>query len=107
GRGEDGAMSMIRIERDGAVAVLVLDRPEAANVLDLDGARALRAAVAEVAADDQVRAVLLHGSGPRFCGGGDLASMAVAADPTSHLRELAGLADEVVRALCDLPKPVV
>lgn len=100
-------MSTVELEVTDGVAQLVLNRPEVANVLDLAGGQALLDALATIEQDDQIGAVLLRGNGPRFCGGGDLASMAAADDPAAHLRELADLADRAVQRLSDLAKPVV
>jgi len=89
------------------VAHLELNRPEAANSLDLDLARALRAAVECAARDDEARTVLVTGAGKRFCAGGDVSSFAAAKDPAGYLHQLATEADEAVRALAELEKPVV
>lgn len=92
--------------RDG-VAHLELNRPDAANSLDLALARGLQAAVDRVAGDDAVRAVVVSGAGRRFCAGGDVASFADAEDPPAYLHQLAAEADAAVRALAELPVPVV
>jgi len=55
------------------VAELVMNRPEALNALSTDQARQLTAAVAEVAADDQVGVVIIASALDRaFCVGADL-----------------------------------
>lgn len=100
-------MSSVLWEVVDGVARLTLNRPEAANVLDLAGGRAMLEAIAAIEADDRVGAVLLSGNGQRFCGGGDLASIAGADDQAGHLRELADVADRAVQRLGDLGKPVV
>jgi 2-(1,2-epoxy-1,2-dihydrophenyl)acetyl-CoA isomerase len=92
---------------DDGVAHIQLDRPDAANAVDLDLARGLRTAVDRAGADDDVRAVLVTGAGQRFCGGGDVASFAAAADPSSYLLELATEADLAVQSLAAIAKPVV
>lgn len=61
--------------RAGHVEVLTLNRPEAANSLNPELFGALARASVELAADDEVRAVVLTGAGERvFCGGMDLAA---------------------------------
>ena len=45
------------------VATVSLDRPEALNALDLDSLKDLRAALAEARDDDEVRVIVLTGSG--------------------------------------------
>ncbi len=57
--------------RDGA-ATITLNRPDALNAVDTQLSLDLGAAVAEVAADDTVRAVVLTGAGRAFSSGADL-----------------------------------
>lgn len=97
----------VRLEVRDGVAHLVLARPAYANAIDLPTARELRRLVGEAAADDGVGAVLVSGEGPRFCAGGDVASMVAADDRGAYLRELAQTVDEALLALGTAPKPVV
>lgn len=89
------------------IAHLELNRPEAANAFDMALATALFEAVEWAAGEDQVRAVLLTGSGPRFPAGGDVASFLAGDDVETELRHLALAVDRAVRALEGLAKPVV
>jgi 2-(1,2-epoxy-1,2-dihydrophenyl)acetyl-CoA isomerase len=89
------------------VARIELNRPQAANSLDLDLVRALRAAVDRAADDPAVHAVAVTGAGARFCAGGDVGAFHAAADPAAYLRQLATEADDAMRALAQLAKPVV
>ena len=66
------APERVRIERRGAVALLVLDDPERRNAMTEAMGRALASAVAELAADPGLRAVVLTGAGAAFSAGGDL-----------------------------------
>lgn len=59
--------------RAGRIAVLTLNRPQAMNSINRALTRALRAAVAEVEADESVDVIVLTGAGERaFCTGVDL-----------------------------------
>jgi enoyl-CoA hydratase len=62
-------------ERQGAVAILTLNRPDVLNSLDRATLEALSAAVAEIAADESVRAVVLTGAGRAFAAGADIEPM--------------------------------
>ena len=62
----------IRSGREGAVAILPIDRPDTRNALSRGMFEQLRAEVAGFAADENVRALLLTGSGDAFCSGADL-----------------------------------
>jgi enoyl-CoA hydratase/carnithine racemase len=59
----------------GPVAVLTLNRPKARNALDDAMRELLRAELEEVAADPDVRVVILTGAGSAFCSGGDVKGM--------------------------------
>lgn len=84
-----------------------LNRPDAANTIDLPLARALGEAAESAAGDTNVRAVLLSGAGPRFCGGGDVGRFAGAEDPSGYVHELAMTADAAIETLQTMAKPVV
>ena len=54
------------------VAVVTLNRPEKYNALSLALRRAFAAAMAELAAEDGLRAIVVTGADPAFCAGLDL-----------------------------------
>ena len=62
----------IIFEKKNNISKVTLNRPEQGNTLNLDLAKELFQAVNEVAADDNMKALILTGSGKLFCGGGDL-----------------------------------
>jgi enoyl-CoA hydratase len=67
---------MIDVERDGGTAIVTVNRPEAMNALDLEHAESLREALAELAADDGARVVVLTGAGEKaFIAGADIEYM--------------------------------
>jgi 2-(1,2-epoxy-1,2-dihydrophenyl)acetyl-CoA isomerase len=74
---------------DGPVVTLTLDRPDAGNAINLELAVALRDAARGAIADPGCAVLVIAASGRVFCAGGDLASIAGAADVPGHLRELA------------------
>ncbi|WP_127107941.1 enoyl-CoA hydratase/isomerase family protein [Pararhodobacter zhoushanensis] len=60
--------------REGSVAVLTMNRATARNALSPELTCRLADALAEIDADDTIRAVILTGAGDKaFCSGGDLA----------------------------------
>lgn len=65
----------VRISVEDHVATVTLTRPEKHNALDLQMFEAIVAAAERVGAERGVRAVVLHGEGPSFCSGLDVASM--------------------------------
>ena len=62
----------VTLTREGAVATVTLNRPEAMNSLDVATKEALLETLRAVAADDEVRCVVLTGTGRAFCVGQDL-----------------------------------
>jgi len=66
---------VLTIEPDGEVATLWLDRPEARNAMGVDLWRDLPRAMAVLAGDAAVRAVVIAGRGPHFSVGLDLKTM--------------------------------
>jgi enoyl-CoA hydratase/carnithine racemase len=78
--------SEIRYEVGDGVATITLHRPERLNAFTATMARELVAAFDATDADDDVRVVLMTGSGRGFCAGADLARGAKTFDPTDETR---------------------
>jgi enoyl-CoA hydratase len=67
---------MINVEREDGIALVTVDRPEAMNALDVEHAEKLRETLAELAADNSVRVVVLTGAGEKaFIAGADIKYM--------------------------------
>jgi len=93
--------------KTGSVLRCVVTSP-ARGALDFDAVREVTAALR--APEPDVGAVLLAGDGPHFCVGadvGELAASAGEADPRAAVQTLAGDLHELVRALVEVPVPVV
>jgi len=108
------AADLVRVERaDGdevvppdAVAHVVLDRPDALNAISTEFARQLAAAFAALAADDDLRAVVLSSSSARaFCVGADLKERNGYSD--EQLRAQRVVYRRMAAALLAVPVPVV
>jgi len=94
--------------RDGA-AWIELNRPDALNAFDQQLVAGLRAAVEEVAGDDEVRAVVLTGAGRAFSSGADLKQGFVAGDdgrPDVRTALEEGY-HPIITGLRRMPKPVI
>lgn len=91
------------------LATITLNRPDAMNALDADLKETLRDTLQKAAADEDVRAVLLTGSGRAFCVGQDLK------EHVGSLREHGGGAlntveehyNPITLAIAGMRKPVV
>ncbi len=90
----------------GVIAEIVLERPEAMNALSTAMAARLARVCAEIAADLQVRAVVLAGAGERaFCVGADLKERAAMTD--AQLLAQRPVFRAAFGALLGLPQPVI
>ncbi len=65
----------VRIDVQDHVATVTLARPDKHNALDRAMFEAIIAAAGRLSSEPGVRAVVLHGDGPSFCSGLDLASL--------------------------------
>jgi enoyl-CoA hydratase len=97
---------LIRVDREEAVAVLTVDRQDALNALDVSTLSDLRDRLQEVAADDDVRAVILTGAGEKaFVAGADIKYMSGL--DVEQAKAWGGLGHEVGRLLETMPKPTI
>ena len=76
----------VRATRDGDVVRIAFNRPQRHNAFSTDARAALLEALTVAQLDPSVTGVVLSGTGPSFCSGGDLAEFGTFVDPASaHL----------------------
>ncbi len=96
---------LVTIERDGPVAVVTMNRPEAMNALSRGLRAELAAAMEQVNADPEVRAVVLTGAGARaFTAGLDLKELGTEGLGAANAED--ALANPV-KAIEQCKKPVI
>ena len=67
---------MIDVTREGGTAIVTVNRPEALNALDVEHLETLHATLADLAADEAARVVVLTGAGEKaFIAGADIKYM--------------------------------
>lgn len=93
---------VLLVDRRGGVMWLALNRPDCLNALTGPMHAALQAALADAAADRNVRVVLLHGAGRGFCAGQDLGESAGDLGDALEQRY-----NPLIRAIRALPVPIV
>lgn len=101
--------SSLLVDRTDGVLTLTLHRPDVLNSFTREMALAVQVALAEAAADDTVRAVVLTGAGRGFCAGQDLAE-ALPRDgtPAPDIGEIVRSSfNPIIRAIRTLEKPVL
>ena len=95
-------------EDERGIATLTLNRPEKHNSMSAQMIAELGKAAGQLAAADDIRAVILTGAGDSFCAGGDLSWMReqFEADRKTRMAEARKLA-MMLKALNELPKPLI
>lgn len=100
------AQPVLRQQRAGGVVTLTLNRPDQFNALSEDLLDALAAALADLAADDSLRCLVIAGAGRAFCAGHDLRQMRGKPDE-AYYRALVAQCGEVMLAIARFPVPVI
>lgn len=102
----------ISVEISNGVALVRLNRPEKLNALDIDSFRAIADTARSLAHNQEVRAVILQGSGKAFCSGLDVKS--VTTNPLNAKKLLnrpegsvSNLAQDVAFLWRAIPAPVI
>lgn len=96
--------AVVKLEvREGGVAVVRIDRPEARNALNTAVREQLAECFVSLAADSQVRAIVLTGSDACFVAGADIREFAKASPVEMYLRHT----ELLWAAIADCPKPVI
>ena len=100
------AFETIAIERRGPVAVLTIDRPDKLNALNKQVHREAIAALDELKSDDEVRVVVITGSGEKsFVAGADITEFQDQTPITQRESFLHGRT--LFNSLDTFPKPVI
>jgi enoyl-CoA hydratase len=96
-------MALVEFEQRRNIALLTLNRPEARNAISPEVSQAMAGLLDAIEADDELRAVVLTGSGDVFSAGADLKVVAQGRG-MDIARGKGGFAGIVNR---DFPKPVI
>ncbi|MFP8956390.1 enoyl-CoA hydratase/isomerase family protein [Natrialbaceae archaeon A-CW3] len=101
------AAEAIRVERTDAIARIVMDRPERHNAMDERMANALAETLEAEATDDDVRCLVLTGTGAVFNTGADLSTFEGDPSDSERLEGIATPLHDAVSTLVSAPKPVI
>ncbi|WP_448580677.1 enoyl-CoA hydratase/isomerase family protein [Thermaurantiacus sp.] len=100
-------MSHVRFTTEGRIARIILSRPDRRNALTTAMLEDLEAAAIALVAEPEVRAVILDAEGEDFSVGMDIAEMRRLPQPTVLLRRTAGQGARTMRAIAEIPQPVI
>ncbi|MGQ9557061.1 MAG: enoyl-CoA hydratase-related protein [Desulfurispora sp.] len=100
------AWENILLEIEDGIAVLTINRPKVLNALNAAVLAELDAAMDQLAADDQVRVIIITGAGEKsFVAGADIAFMSQLSP--MEAKEFARKGQQVFSKIENLPKPVI
>jgi enoyl-CoA hydratase/carnithine racemase len=94
---------------NGAVATVTFNRPDVLNAFTFDVYMQFRDLLAQLKRNDQVKVLIVTGSGKAFCAGGDVNEIIgklLDHDMRAHL-EFARMTGAVVRNMRELDKPII
>lgn len=104
-----GTWEHFRFSVSEGIGTVTLDRPGKLNALTFEAYADLRDLLAELPHRDEVRVLVIRGSGRAFCSGGDVneiigATLAMSPDELLAFTRMSG---EVIREMRDCPVPVI
>ncbi|WP_026907877.1 enoyl-CoA hydratase-related protein [Paucisalibacillus globulus] len=94
----------ILYEKDEKIATIVLNRPTAYNAFTEQMNREIVKALKTATKDEEIKCIVITGSGKAFCSGQDLAGVD---ENTNHAEFLRERYHPMLRALKKIPKPVI
>lgn len=98
-----------RFEVEDAVATITFDRPERLNALTFEAYADLRDLLGELPHRDDVRAVVVTGTGRGFCSGGDVEDIIGALQEmgAKELLDFTRMTGSVVQRMRECPLPII
>ena len=97
----------IEVTTSGPVATLTLARPQVLNAISPSMIAEVRHALAQVAENANIKALVVRGQGRTFCAGADLVAMQEAFSDDTSLRSYLTGFNEALFALEELPIPTI
>ena len=95
----------IKVQVDGHMATLLLNRPKKRNALSLNTLEEMSHALKDLARRQEVRVVILRGSGPMFSAGHDLKELADG--DLNEYRKIFATCMNMMLLLRGIPQPVI
>lgn len=97
----------IEMDRDGPAAILWLNRPQRRNAFDLAMWQRLGDLALELAADEQLRCLVLRGRGGAFAAGADISEFPDKRYSSAQAAAYAAVMDRATEAIADCPAPTL
>lgn len=96
----------IILEKENGIATIIMNRPKVLNTLHPDLIKEFVEALEYVKEDDQIKVVVVTGTGKAFCAGGDLPYIESINNPIDG-RIYIKMAGEIVTNITKMEKPVI
>jgi 2-(1,2-epoxy-1,2-dihydrophenyl)acetyl-CoA isomerase len=96
----------LTFEVSSGVATMILNRPEVYNALNDEITFEMQDALKVVARNEEIRVLVITGSGKAFCSGQDLKA-ASGEQKRSFMKSLHTRYNPIIRSIRNLPKPVI
>ena len=95
--------------KEDSVVTITMNMPNRRNALSIDMGKEIKSALERASQDNEVRAVVITGAGSAFCSGIDLPQGEKIVDmtPVEIREEIYAVFQGVIRAIVELPKPVI
>lgn len=97
----------LKLQVKEKIAYITLNRPERLNSFDMKLGTELYSALKNIKMKNEIRAVVIKGTGKGFCGGGDVKEMHIAKDKPKFLRELTKGIHRCVIEMRNMEKPII
>lgn len=88
-------------------AYITLNRPERLNSFDMKLGKELHQVLKNISTKDEIKVVILQGTGKGFCGGGDVKEMNKAKNKPQFLRDLTKAIHKCVLEMRYMEKPII
>ena len=96
----------VRVKKKENIGTLVLNRPEIMNALNDEMIMALAAAIDQVALDEDIKVLVIKGSGQHFSSGADMNLLDQDIAPSQWLKGMR-VFGSVIKRLREIPQPVI
>ena len=97
----------LTINRKNKIVYIKFNRPERLNSFDIKLGNELYNALIKISKDNNIRAIVIKGTGKGFCGGGDVKEMYNAENKPEFLRKLTKSIHKCVIEIKKMEKPVI
>ncbi|MFA4909919.1 MAG: enoyl-CoA hydratase-related protein [Desulfobacteria bacterium] len=96
-------------KKEDSVVTITMNKPNRRNALSIGMGKEIKSALERASQDNEVRAVVITGAGSAFCSGIDLPQGEKIVDltPVEIREEIYVVFQGVIRAIVELPKPVI